>query len=160
MARTWTGQQVLAALIAIFAVVLGVNVLFVVKAYSTFSGEDEQKPYLQGVEFNETLQRRAVQLRLGWSGTMEAARIGRHSVRIVVHLAERSGKPISDVSLRAVLKHPSDAARDHSVNLRAEGAGTYEGVVNDVQSGLWDLKVAAQNAPTTPFEADRRIWLR
>jgi len=150
----------LVALIAIFAVVLGVNVLFVVKSYSTFRGEDEQRPYLQGIEYNETLQRRAAQLRLGWTGTVEVARVGRNSVRIVVHLAERSGKPISGVSLRASLNHPSDAARDQSVNLHSEAAGTYQGVVDDVQSGLWDLKVAAQNAPTTPFEADRRIWLR
>jgi nitrogen fixation protein FixH len=159
MARAWNGYHVLATLLATFAVVLGVNVLFIVKAYTTFSGEDEQKPYLQGIGYNQTLERHALQLRLGWTAMVDATRVG-HSVRIVVHLAGRSGKPVSNISLVALLKHPSDEARDRVINLHPVGAGTYQGIADEVQSGGWDLSVAARNAPTTPFEADRRIWLR
>ncbi len=160
MTRTWSGYHVLTTLLAVFSVMLAVNVLFIVKAYTTFSGEDEQKPYLQGIEYNQTLERRALQARLGWQGTVQATRIGRRSVRIVVHLADRSGAPLSDVSLEAHLKHPSDSGKDLSVSLHADGAGMYEGTASDVQPGAWDLNVETRNAPATPFQADRRIWLR
>lgn len=154
-----SGKQVLATLLAVFAVVGAVNVLFIVKAYTTFSGEDEQRPYLQGVKYNQTLQRRALQGRLGWQGTVQATRIGRLSVKIVVHLVDRVGAPLSDMSLNAILKHPSDSRKDRSVALRAGGAGMYEGTASDVPSGAWDLDVASRNDPATPFEANERIWL-
>jgi nitrogen fixation protein FixH len=160
MSRTWNGYHVLATLLATFAVVLAVNVLFIVKAYTTFSGEDVQRPYLQGVEYNETLERRALQARLGWKATVEAVRTGPLSVRVVVHLSDRFGVPLSQASLHAYFKHPSDAGRDREINLHSAGAGVYEGVAGGVPSGAWDLDVAAQNAPTTPFEAGRRVWLR
>ena len=76
MTRTWNGYHVLTTCLVVFAMVLAVNVLFVIKAYTTFSGEDEQKPYLQGVEYNAALERRALQARLGWKATLEARRAG------------------------------------------------------------------------------------
>lgn len=159
MTRTWTGLHVLTTLLVVFGVVLGVNILFIVKAFTTFSGEDEQKPYLQGMEYNETLQRRALQTRLGWTGTVDMVRFERGAARIFVRLADRSGRPITDVALHALLKRPTNAGEDQDVVLTSHGAGTYEGVAGDVQPGVWDLSVAAQNSPRTPFEADRRVWL-
>lgn len=160
MTRTWSGYHVLTALIAVFAVVLGVNVLFIVKAYMTFSGEDEQKPYLQGIAYNDTLDRRALQMRLGWRATIGATRVGQASARIVVFLTDRSGAPVANASLSALLKYPSDAAKDLAVKLHPNGEGAYEGTAINVQAGEWDLNVSAHNAPAMPFEAERRIWLR
>lgn len=160
MARTLNGHHVVATLLATFAVVLAVNVLMIVKAYTTFSGEDQQKPYLQGIEYNETLEHRALQARLGWTATLDTVRIGQQSVKIIVHLSDRSGAPLSQVALDAVLKHPSDARNDRNVMLRSTGVGVYEAIVAGVPPGVWDLNVATRHAPTTPFEADRRIWLR
>lgn len=159
MTRTWNGFHVLTTLLVVFGVVLGVNVLFIVKAFTTFSGEDEQRPYLQGIEYNETLQRRALQTRLGWAGTVDMVRFEKGAARIVVRLADRSGRPITNVALHALLKRPTNAGEDHDVVLISHGAGTYEGEVGGVQSGVWELSVAAQNSPRTPFEADRRVWL-
>jgi nitrogen fixation protein FixH len=159
MSRAWNGYHVLTTLVATFAVVLAVNVLFIVKAYTTFSGEDQQKPYLQGIEYNDTLDRRARQARLGWKATIGAIRIGQGSVRIVASLANRSGAPVENVSLGVLLKHPSDAAKDREIRLIQAKAGVYEGAATGVQAGAWDLILIARDAPATPFEAERRIWL-
>lgn len=160
MTRTWTGYHILVTLAATFGVVLAVNVFFVVKAYSTFSGEDEQKPYMQGIAYNETLERHALQARLGWKALVGATRAGQSDVRIAVSLSDRVGAPINSVSLTALLKHPSDQSRDREVKLRLVSAGLYAADVRGVSPGLWDLVVSAMNAPTTPFEAARRVWIR
>lgn len=159
MNKTWTGYHILMALVGSFAVVLAVNVLFIVKAYSTFSGEDEQKPYMQGIEYNETLARHALQMQLGWKATLDAARAGSSDVRVTVHLSDKNGLPINSVSLTALLKHPSDEARDRELKLHLVSAGTYEGDMAGVSPGLWDLIVTSSSAPTTPFEATRRVWI-
>jgi nitrogen fixation protein FixH len=158
--RAWTGFHVLTTLIAIFAVAFAVNVLFVVKAYTTFRGEDEQKPYLQGIAYNDTLARRVSQARLGWKATIDSIRTRDAGVRIVVVIRDRSGAPVQNLILSAELKHPSDAERDRSVALRSAADGTYRGVAEDVHSGAWDVVVTARNTSTAPFQASRRIWLR
>jgi nitrogen fixation protein FixH len=81
-------------------------------------------------------------------------------VHVAVSLADRAGTPINTVSLSALLKHPSDEAKDRVIRLHLVSAGAYEGDAADISSGLWDLVVSATNAPATPFEATRRIWIR
>ena len=145
---------------ATFAVVLAVNVLFIVKAYTTFSGEDEQKPYMQGIEYNQTLDRRALQARLGWKATVAVTRIGQGGANVLVSLSDRSGVPIAHVVLGALLKHPSDAGKDRQIVLHPIGDGRYEGTALNVPTGAWDVTVEAKNTVATPFEAVRRVWLR
>ena len=162
MTRTWTGYNTLVTLLGTFAVVLAVNVFFMVKAYSTFRGEDEQKPYMQGVEYNETLERRALQARLGWTATLDASADGCSRACVwQFHSSDHAGAPINTVSLSALLKHPSDEAKDRVITLHRVSAGAYEGdAAKASRPGLWDLVVSATNAPATPFEASRRIWIR
>jgi nitrogen fixation protein FixH len=156
----WTGTHTLVTLLGTFAVVLGVNVFFMVAAYSTFSGEDEQKPYLQGVEYNETLARHALQMRLGWKATVAAKRLGRDGVTVAVAIVDKSGKPVTGVMLAGELRHPADAEKDRDIALTRSALGVYEGVAKGIAPGAWDLIVTAENSPATPFEASRRLWLR
>ena len=66
MAREWTGRDIIVTLIATFGVVVGVNVYFIVQAERTYPGQDVAHPYMQGVEYNQTLAARAKQAKLGW----------------------------------------------------------------------------------------------
>ena len=159
MTRVWNGYHITIALIAFFAVIFSVDGFFIIKAVTTFRGEDEQMPYLQGVAYNDTLDRRALQAQLGWTATIAATRFGRDSARIEVSLLDRTGKPAQNVGLVAELKHPSDAGRDRSIPLHRTLSGPYVGAASGIEVGVWDLVVTAHDAPATPFEAGRRIWL-
>ena len=57
-----TGRGVLLILAGFFGVIILTNAIFITAAVRTFRGEDEAKPYLQGVEYNRTLVRRAEQV--------------------------------------------------------------------------------------------------
>ena len=69
-----TGRGVLIWLIGFFGVIIAMNAYFVTVSSRTFRGEDEQKPYLQGVEYNQTLARHAEQSALRWTAVVTANR--------------------------------------------------------------------------------------
>ena len=160
MTGNLSGRWVLAILVAFFGVIIGVNSVFIVEAASTFRGEDEEEPYLQGVEFNKTLQRRAEQAVLGWNASLSARRDASGRVRVQVAMRDRSGQPLERLTIVARLRHPVDSAHDRIIALMETGNGNYAGSATGVGPGVWDVLIQLASPKTTAFEADRRIWLR
>jgi nitrogen fixation protein FixH len=159
MSGKLSGRSVLAILVAFFGVIVAVNVVFIVDAVTTFRGEDEQLPYLQGIEFNHTLQRRAEQAGLGWNATLSARRDASGRVRVQVGMRDRSGQPLEHLMLVTELRHPTDSAHDRKVVLTEMGNGTYEGSFADVSPGAWDVLIELASPKNVAFEAGRRTWL-
>jgi nitrogen fixation protein FixH len=157
--RELTGFDVLYWLVLSFGVVIAVNVYFIVISVKTFRGEDEQKPYLQGMEYNQTLAERVKQAELGWTATIGAQRLANGHVRIAIDLKQPDGAPQTHVKLSGEMRHPADETRDKSISLREAGAGEYVGEISGVASGAWDVIVTAPQRSATPFEATRRLWL-
>jgi nitrogen fixation protein FixH len=160
MTREWTGRHILLALLGTFAVVLGVNGYFIVMAERTYPGEDVHHPYLQGIEYNQTLKDRARQAELGWKATIGGTLDADGTATITVTLADKTGAPVSSEALKGLLRHPMDEELDHTIALHAEGNGTYVGRVAHVRAGRWDVVVTRKTDKEAPFEAVRRIWLR
>jgi nitrogen fixation protein FixH len=158
MSRTLTGRGVLMWITGFFAIIVAMNAYFIAMSVSTFRGEDEQKPYLQGIEYNDTLARRAEQERLGWRATVSATRLWGGHVRISVALHDRAGGALAGVRLSAELRHPSDENRDQVLRLQSVSPGRYEADVGPISSGRWDLVVGSASAKT-PFAATRRLWV-
>src|SRR5664279_3002869 len=93
MNRVLTGRGVLLWLVAFFGIIFATNAYYITIAVKSFSGEDEQKPYLQGVEYNDTLARRALQKKLDWRAAVAASRLASGNVRIEVDLVQANGAP-------------------------------------------------------------------
>ena len=103
-----TGRGVLIWLFGFFGVIFATNAYFIMVSTRTFRGEDEQKPYLQGVEYNQTLARHAEQAALGWQAAITAARLPGGHVRIEIRMCDRAGKPVAETGLAGELRHPAD----------------------------------------------------
>ena len=112
MIRELTGRKVLLWLTGFFAFVMAVNTLFIVISLKTFRGEDEQKPYLQGVEYNRTLALRAEQSKIGWRASIGATRRPSGELQISVSLNGANGAPEPHTALRGELRHPADENKD------------------------------------------------
>lgn len=156
MTRSLSGRAVLLWLLAFFIPVIAVNVYFIIISVTTFRGEDEQKPYLQGVEYNTTIERRVEQEALGWKSTIAAQRLPSGAVQIAVSIRQASGAPESQVRLTGELRHPADETRDRPLTLVPLGDGQYRAEVPSVSKGAWDVIV---NSDSAPFEAMRRVWI-
>lgn len=158
MTRNLSGRGVLLCLIGFFAVVIAVNAYFIFVSVDTFRGEDEQKPYLQGVEYNQTLARRAAQRSLGWRAAVSASRLASGEVRVAVALTRPDGTPQPGVKLQGELRHPADENRDRSLKLREVSPGSYQAYLSGIHPGRWDILIqTARN--DVPFEASRRLWV-
>src|SRR5579863_9111474 len=118
MNRVLTGRGVLLWLGAFFGIIFATNAYFITVAVKSFSGEDEQKPYLQGVEYNDTLARRALQKKLDWHATVAASRLSSGYIRIVVDLVQANGAPEMRARLAGELRHPTNENRDRALELK------------------------------------------
>lgn len=158
MNKVLTGRGVLLWLGAFFGIIIATNAYYITIAVKSFSGEDEQKPYLQGVEFNDTLARRALQRELGWHATMAASRLPSGQVRIAVRLADAHGAPEIRPRLTGELRHPANENRDRPLDLKETAPGLYQADLANVGPGSWDVLVSSA-AKDAPFEAVRRVWV-
>jgi nitrogen fixation protein FixH len=159
MTRTLTGRGVLLWLTGFFGLIFATNAAFITVAVKTFRGEDEQLPYLQGVEYNDTLAHRALQKKLGWQATISAVRHPDGSVRVSVSLRQPDGKAPPAERLSDELRHPSDENRDQALHLVSEGGGAYRADLPKVSPGIWDVVVKSDKGDV-PFEAIRRVLLK
>lgn len=156
--RRLTGRGVLLWLAGFFGVVIAVNVYFIAISVGTFSGEDNKDPYLQGVEYNQTLLHRAEQEKLAWSATISADRLASGMVRVVVRIKNADGAPQTQIRLSGILRHPADENRDRAIVLRETAMGQYEADVKGLAPGAWDVSVQS-NSKYQPFEAERRLFV-
>lgn len=154
-----TGRGVLIWLFGFFGVIIAMNAYFITVSSRTFRGEDEQKPYLQGVEYNQTLARHAEQTALGWTAAITAARLPGGDVRIEIQMRDKAGKPVSGGALAGELRHPADENRDRVLHLVQTEPGIYQARLSQVSPGMWDVLVHASSAQS-PFDAERRLWVR
>ena len=157
MKTVLTGRGVSMWLAGFFGLIFAANAIFITESVKTFRGEDEQKPYLQGVEYNQTLARRAEQVRLGWRASIDARRLPRGDVAILVDLRQRDGAPEAGIRLAGELRHPTDENRDMPLRFSQISSGLYEAKVR-AAPGNWDVQVSALGG--APFQASRRLWVR
>jgi nitrogen fixation protein FixH len=153
------GHHVLAMLLAFFGVTIAVNTVFVTYALDTFSGEDVERPYMQGLAYNTTLAAHAAQSKLGWHATIGLMRDGRGAV-VDVALVDDTGAGRGGRALSVTLRRPTDAALDRTIALEDRGDGRYVAQVTDLAPGQWDVVARTTASDGTPLEATRRVVLR
>jgi nitrogen fixation protein FixH len=157
MMRKLTGRAVLLLLAGFFGVIFATNAIFITAAVRTFRGEDEAKPYLQGVEYNHTLARRVEQARLGWRASIGDQRLASGAVLLTIDVSQPDGKAPKGLSLTGELRHPADEHRDRILHFAETAPGHFEAQLRDVTPGRWEMVVS--NSRTEPFRTERRLWV-
>lgn len=145
-----TGWHVLIGVVLFFGIVIGVDTIFMVQAYRTFSGEVASNPYEAGLAFNRTLAQRQREAALGWSASVATL----DGKSVVVKVADREGKPLDGLSLTGVLERPATETGRQTLNFRSLGEGRYAASAR--LDGAWDLRAVARNA-SDMFEVETRL---
>lgn len=83
MRRAFTGRHMFAALVGMFGVVIGVNLLMATLAVRGFSGVVVENTYVASQHFNRWLDKARAQDMLGWSADME--RLPNNHLQVVTH---------------------------------------------------------------------------
>jgi len=147
---TVKGWHVAAGVVAFFALVITVDVAFLVTAYRTHPGQVAAKPYETGLIYNAELERQRVQAALGWRAGAEAR--GRD---IEVVLRDRDGAPLSGLTVSALLQRPATEQGSTELELKETAPGRYAAPVG--LSGAWDATIEAMDARGQRLIAERRL---
>jgi len=145
------GWHVLAIVTGFFAVVIAVDVGFVVMAVKTFPGEVSATPYEDGLAFNRAYQQQRDQARLGWRATAAAEPGG-----VAVEMRDRSGQPLGGLKVTGELQRPATEAGRRTLAFHETRAGRYVAHPGEI-TGAWDLTAHAVSPQGERFQAERRL---
>lgn len=151
------GWHVLLIMMAFFGVMFAVNGVFLYHAITSFPGEDVKKSYVQGLNYNQTLEARAAQATLGWT-----AEAGIEDDKILFRLMDRDGRALSGYPVIAELRRMTTDASDALLTFAPGPEGTYIYALDDVASGQWRLtfQVLDLDTETTLFTATKTLRVK
>lgn len=147
---TVRGWHVAAAVVAFFAVVIAVDMAFLMTAYRTHPGQVAAKPYETGLIYNAELERQRVQAALGWRAGAEA-----RGTDLDVVLVDRAGAPLAGLTVSALLQRPATEQGRTELKLMEIAPGRYTAPVG--LSGTWDARIEATDAQGRRLVAGRRL---
>jgi nitrogen fixation protein FixH len=154
-----TGWHVLAMFLSLFGVMLAVNILFVVLALRTFSGETDHA-YINGLKFNETLAAKARQAELGWTMTLGLQRPASGDAVLEARLTDRSGAPLTGVEMAGTLGRTTGTQEDRMLRFDETAPGIYRAQVPNLHPGRWRFAASAKRAGAPEFETETTLSLR
>ncbi|GGY45562.1 FixH family protein [Parvularcula lutaonensis] len=156
-----TGRHVLFAFIAFFAVVIVTDTIFVKLAVTSFPGEQVEKSYYQGLNFNDQLAEKKRQAAQGWRlKLVENPRAG-ETRRLVVRLETATGEPLADTVLTGRIVRPVTDRGLQNLDFEYQGNGLYTAEITPLDRGVWDLslKATAEGDTEPGLEATRRMMV-
>jgi nitrogen fixation protein FixH len=155
---TLKGWHVLLMILAFFGVTITVNVIFITYAMSSFPGEDVPKSYTQGIHYNDVLDARAAQARLGWTAAL-ALDESAATPRILVSLNASGEEPIAGAILEGRMRRPATTAYDTAITFVPAGQGLYAADLPQVGPGRWQVEFTARRGEDS-FTAEREIIVK
>lgn len=146
--------------VAVFGVVLAVNIVFAVSASKTFSGLQTEHAYDKGLAYNDVIAKAKAQERLGWAVDAQVVpHDGNndqvHDADLVVTFADKAGQPVTGLSVKAEIIRPTAAGYDQDVELVEQGGGRYVAPAHLALAGQWDVHFKAHKG-----EADYQLSQR
>lgn len=139
--------------VAVFVVVLAVNIVMAMSAVKTFSGLQTEDAYDKGLVYNHVLAQAKAQERLGWTVDAEViphdpSNSQRHDADVTVTYTDKAGQPVGGLSVKADLVRPTQAGHDLHVDLVEKTPGQYVALAPLDLPGQWEVSVVARKGET------------
>lgn len=152
-----TGRHVLLYVLIGFAIVLAVNVAFIVLALRTFPGEDVRNPYEQGLQYNRTLAARERASALGLRAEAAFSHAA-DNAGVVIRLEREADTPVRGALMTGTIRRPTSDQFDQDLTFTEISDGVYRAPLPMLAPGQWDVRVnAAIDGEEFPLNA-RLTW--
>ena len=135
-----TGRKFLGILLASFAVVLAVNITFVVYALKTWPGLETETSYEDGLRYNQTLEEARQQKALGWRSDLTVAADG----EVMAHLDDAFGQAVPDLTVMVALRRRVGDETEMQTSLVRSAEG-YVGWLDTPAAGYWRATLTAND---------------
>ncbi|HHL43976.1 MAG TPA: hypothetical protein ENJ42_10180 [Hellea balneolensis] len=151
-----TGKHVFWTVVGFFFIVGLVNLYMIYQAVGTFRGEDTKQSYLQGLQYNQTLEARKLQNDLHWKAKLTIA-----DHKISIKITKEDGTPIRGLQVSGLLKHPAETELDNALVFQDMGSGVYTATYDANIKGSRHLLTEARAADGTIFKTrNDELWLK
>lgn len=153
------GWHALLWFLGFFGFMFVVNGIFLWTAITTFPGEDVEKSYLTGIDYNQEIARRTHQENAGWSAEIGTSGQLPHRT-IHVRLIQKDGSVLATSGTVLLLRHPADRNLDRELELAPASAGVQTASLEGVGPGRWTVQISADVDPETDgyeFKASREM---
>lgn len=147
---TIKGWHVAVGVVGFFALIIAVDMSFLVIAYRTHPGQVAAKPYETGLIYNAELERQRAQAALGWRAGIQAEPAG-----LEVVLQDAAGAPLGGLKVAVLLQRPATEQGRAELILTERSPGRY--AVPLSLSGTWDARIDAKDAAGRQIVAERRL---
>lgn len=154
-----TGWHVAAMFGGMFAIMLSVNIVFIVLALKTFSGETDHA-YINGLRFNETLAANARQAELGWSMALGLERPTGGGAVLEARLSDKQGAPLTGAMMQGAIGRTTGTSEDQRLTFVETAPGIYRAAIDQLRPGRWRFEASAQIAGAPKFETETTLSLR
>lgn len=149
--------------VAAMGLVVVVNGIMVAFALSTWTGLETQDYYEKGLAYNQNLAAAHAQAERGWRATFALDDVtgtgDSRTGQLSATFADRDGKPLADLDVRAVILRPTSEGHDQQLTLSPAGKGVYRASVTFPLPGQWDVRIHAYRGDAV-FQESHRVRLR
>lgn len=152
------GYHVLLVLVLFFGAMIVANSIMVYSAVTTFRGQEMQKAYVKGLNFNEQLAVRKEQIERGWQARVLVDTQGTERV-LALDLIDKESAPVGGMNWDAVLRRPATAQEDTPVIFQEIGPGLYRAELPALGKGAWDLQASGIDYNGQIFQLTARVML-
>lgn len=107
--------------------------------------------YQKGLHYENTIQQRGENTRLGWSVKLDVGPLvsGSNQRGVRCKLADRAGRPLEGAKIDLVAFAHLRASNVKSCVLLPESAGEYAGKLDFADPGIWEFRLAITRGPDT-----------
>lgn len=160
--KTLKGHHVLFWMLGFFGLMFVVNGIFLWAAITSFPGEDVKHSYLQGLQYNKTIESRSYQQNMMWAAELgivdtEAGKV------LVARLFDGKGNPLPARSVNGELRRAATQDSDLVLELVPVGAGEFQAALPALATGAWHVTIKADvpgDADGDTFSAAKVIMVR
>ncbi len=145
--------------LGILAVVITVNIIFIVTAFKTNPGLVDDGYYEKGRYHDANYQKKMeARSRLGWNISLQTPEMinlgapGNYSVNIV----DRDGNSLKDATVTLHAYRPSDATADLKTELEKVAEGVFQSKLALPLKGFWDINIMVAQGEES-LEISRRV---
>ena len=125
-----------------------------VLANSSWTGLVVANSYVASQNFNRDAEIAREQQAVGWKLELKASRSS-----TTLSLLDRSGQPLSDLQVRAVLQRPTNESGDVKLELLESSNAIYTSET-PIASGVWIADVTAVGPDRKPVRFVQRIFVK
>lgn len=147
--REFTGFHMVLCISGFFGVIAAVNLTLAIFANSTWTGLVVQDSFLASQGYNEVLSQARKQQALGWNAELVFG-----GGRLDFKVADRDGKPVQGLVVKAKIGRPTNENEDFELTLLPEPQTGYS-ASSQLNDGQWEVDIIARNDDGVRF---RRIF--